>query len=251
MKLTKRALSQKRTFRFPNRIITDSTLLCSAKKAAAKLYSQKSMNGKFRKSGAQLAQNINCCEKTFYNSVRTLEESNYITITKHYSKSRELSKLIFDRNSYSRTVDVSKNYTKIPTDIFSHDIGFTAFTLYCYLLMTAGNNPKAYPSRKKMIRDLEISKSAIIRATNELVTAGLVYVEQCITKLKCFAANAYYFIQNAVSKLSKCKSFEFVKHTVSANGKILIDDFTVNLKPSIKLISVDTISKRICTCPTL
>lgn len=136
-----------------------------------------------------LAKRCAISERSVCRATKSLESKGMITITKRYAR--------FDRrrsNLYTVTVP-SKDYCKIDRRVFALELTPTAFKLYVYLLRQVNRNNVAFPSLKKMAKELGLSIDTIVDKTDYLIATGVI---DKITRIKkgtrSFGVNNYIML---------------------------------------------------------
>ena len=85
-----------------------------------------------------------------------------------------------------------------------------AKAIYSYFCSFAGNGTSAFPSVRKIIHDLSISKTRYYNHFNLLVKYGYIKVRQNRQELNKFNNNIYTLVTNPVAK-NPCPSFEYTE----------------------------------------
>jgi DNA-binding IscR family transcriptional regulator len=93
------------------------------------------------------------------------------------------------------------------------EIGVYGFTVYCYLVMVAGQKRQCYPKRMTIANDLGISHPTVDKSLSALVNAGLIAIEPRFSEGKKPTSHLYRILQvvNDVSTVvnvvdNSCKS---------------------------------------------
>lgn len=209
-------------FKLPNELILDKSLQYSYKKVCAAIYYFRNQLNFCVKSIEQLANKTGLSEATVIKAVEALEDKGYITRTRNYIYHPVLRRPVYQKSSYVCLKPLHKSFTLIPNDIFSFSIRSSSFVLFTYFIMMIGNKNRAFPSLNKMMQDLGMAKSSICSCIKEHLSAGLIHVEHCVTKLGEFAQNSYFCIKNAEPKKNIAqRAIDGVKSIISAiAGKI-------------------------------
>lgn len=89
---------------------------------------------------------------------------------------------------------LNKNFTQIPNELFqAHTLGLKAIGLYSYLKYRSffGNAVKAYPSQKKIMKDLKIGSDTTLRKIIRELEANEFLI---VKKGSVFTGNTQYFL---------------------------------------------------------
>jgi len=70
----------------------------------------------------------------------------------------------YGKTTYACLLPVAKNYTLIPLEIFKWKLPCGAFCVCLCLLQQAGNNKKAFPSIRSIVKLLAMGYSTVCRA---------------------------------------------------------------------------------------
>lgn len=189
-----RKTNRKTTFKIPNRLILDGTLSYSARRMGAVLYSRRNPLGSCRKSLATLAGLVVCSISTVRKALEELETAGYIERRKHYKYNEAKGRMVYDQYTYHCNLSFHGGFTLIPRDLFCHPLKSSGFTVALYLYYQAGNRRRAFPSLRRMCRDLWMGAATVCRALRQLDAAGLVYVEACVKSNHAFANNSYFIL---------------------------------------------------------
>lgn len=99
-------------------------------------------------------------------------------------------------------------YGYIPKSVMRcKDLSIQAKAIYSYLISFAGRKNYAFPSRRLMCYDLQISQDTLNKYLKELVRIGLIYKQQTRKDGSKYSNNEYYFcftkdIENKLAKAS-------------------------------------------------
>lgn len=136
---------------------------------------------------SELAKRCAVSERSVCRATKNLETKKLINITKRYFR--------FDRrrsNLYS-LVKPTTSFCKIDSKIFDLELSPTTFKVYVYLLRCAGKKDIAFPSLRKMSRQLGLSVDTIIDKSDYLVEVGLIEKKSIIKKqTRSFGVNNYF-----------------------------------------------------------
>lgn len=191
------------TFKIPNRLILDGALSYSAKRMGAVLYSRRNPLGSCRKSLVQLSNLAACSIATARKALAELEAAGYIERCKHFKYSEAHGRVVYDKYTYHCNLTFHGGFTLIPREVFCHTLQASSFTVALYLYYQAGNKHRAYPSLRRMCRDLWIGPATLCRALRQLDAAGLIYTEACVRVNRAFTNNSY-FICIAIAAPGPC-----------------------------------------------
>lgn len=180
------------TFQVPNRLVLDVALSYSAKRMGAVLYSRRNAFGSLRKSLVYLAKVSGLCVDTARKALKELEAADYVQCQKSYSYSERHGRLVYAQNNYFLNLDFKGGYTRIPRDAFDHRMSGSAFAVYLYLHLQAGNCGRAFPSLRKIGHALFMAVSTVCVALRALGAARLVYAEACRRENGSYACNSYF-----------------------------------------------------------
>lgn len=183
-------------FKMPNSLILDQSLTYSAKKICSKLYSLK--NYRYKVTINNICKKSKASQPTVYKVLKQLESQGYLHRVKNCIWNENLSRVVWDRNSYVCNVSTQSNFTMIPMDIFNYNLTFGAFTLYCYLKMVCGQKSHTFPSYSKIYKDIGMSKSAVQQAIHQLKDENLIHSENCVKQNGTFANNSYFFVKRTI-----------------------------------------------------
>ncbi len=185
---------RKPSFKVPNRLIRDGALSFSARRVGAVLYSRRNRLGACKRSLAYLARQARCSVTTVRKALEELEDATYITRTKNRRFIHSKGLIGYDQYTYHCVLGVQKDFTFIPWDLFGPCLESCAFVLCLYLYQQAGNTARAFPSLKRMCREIGISIATVCRALDLLEGVGRIYAQFCIKTNKVFSNNAYFFL---------------------------------------------------------
>ena len=191
---------KERWVKMPNSAILDDTLPYSAKRVLGALLSRCKGN-KVKITLRHLANISGCSVPTVTVAVELLCDSGYIAKENNYAWNSNLNMVVKACNQYIVLVSVNRDFTKMPVRALTADISHAAFVVLSYIRMLAGNRDVAYPSYRKMQRELHCSISTVYAAIKQLSDAMLVNIMQCVTRFGDFACNTYQLLTKVVSPL--------------------------------------------------
>ena len=87
--------------------------------------------------------------------------------------------------------------------IYSDNLPSRAIAVYMYLVQRANSDGQCWPSERRIVLDLSISKSTVQRAIADLVKSGYIRTEQRYRKTG--AKSSLLFTVNNLSKASNSK----------------------------------------------
>lgn len=186
-------------FRLPNKLILDGALGYTARRLAAVLYSRKNALGACCKALSELASLAQCSIAAAHTALKELEKHGYISYRNSYRYSIDKCRMVYAKNVYTCTMNVTSGYTLIPRSVFDHDVKASSFLLLLYLYYKAGNRIpgkeyKAFPSLKMTARELAMAHSTVCRCIRELGNARVVYARACVKVDRSFSNNSYFFL---------------------------------------------------------
>ena len=112
-------------------------------------------------------------------------------------------------------------YGYIPKSVMRcKDLSIQAKAIYSYLISFAGRKDCAYPSRRLMCYDLQISQDTLNKYIKELVKIGLIYKRQTRKDGSKFSNNEYYFCftKDMESMLAKASISENIVEKVQEDS---------------------------------
>ena len=196
------------TFKLPNQLILDTSLSYNARRMGAVLFAHRNALGSCRKSLAQLAGLACCSIKTARKALNELAEGGYVEACKHYRYDETKGRMVYDRYTYHCDLSFLGGFTLIPRSLFLASIKASSFAVALYLCYQAGNKRRAFPSLRRVCKDLWMSTATVCRAVRELAQVTLFHVEHCLKANRAFACNSY-FLCTAAGKVSHAVSLPF------------------------------------------
>lgn len=131
---------------------------------------------------------------TVRKALEELEDAKYITRTKNCRFIYAKGLIGYDQYTYHCVLGVQQDFTFIPWDLFGPCLKSCAFVLCLYLYQQAGNTTRAFPSLKRMCREIGMSIATVCRALDMLESIGRIYAQFCIKTNKAFSNNSYFFL---------------------------------------------------------
>lgn len=119
-------------------------------------------------SQAHLAKEAGCSVRAIGTSVKRLEAAGLVTIQRRFKQS----------NTYRVTLVSDPTYLRIPDSILASDAPALHKLIMAALGFKAANaDRQAWPHQEKLARELGCSRSSIVRALNEMESAGRIQVK--------------------------------------------------------------------------
>lgn len=141
-------------------------------------------------------------------------------------------------NSYTLT-QLNGSYTKLPRNIFSHNLPKSVFKVFTYLMICKDNkNDISAPSLNRMATTLHMSKRTIVDAVAFLNANILISKENYVRKSDNRQGNNRHFIISTklrytifsiVSKLIRCPSSLIKKMRANLSNRLTLGKNSINI----------------------
>lgn len=167
-----------------------------------------SSNGYFEVTQDKISLKTNLSVTAIKNAVKILEQKKLLQVkrTKRYGR--------YLTSKYKLNIKVgNKNFFCVSKDIlkFKREITVHTLQVYLYLRKCANSDDMAYPSLKKMSKELEISKTTVIKAKKVLESLGLLKKLNYIKKDKSYGCSHHKIKLNVVKKGKFNKVYKIIK----------------------------------------
>lgn len=190
---------KRNTFKMPNKLITDKTLTYSARRLGAVLYSRRNALGFVTKSLTVLAKLSNSSVATVRSALNELEAAEYIQIRKNFTYSDKHGRLVYGKTTYAVNLRFTGSFTMMTRDIFKSDLTHSAFCVYMYIALCAGNKKRAFPSATTIATGLAMSEASVHRAVSVLSHIKHIAVNHCIKRNQAYSNNIYYLVTEVIT----------------------------------------------------
>ncbi len=207
------------TFKLPNSLILDGSLSYSARRMGAVLFAHRNPLGACKKSLAQLASLAACSVPTARKSLLELENAGYVERCRNYRFDEDLGRKVYDRTVYHCALSFRGGFTLIPRTLFSYpELRNSSFAVALYLFFRAGCRRRAFPSLRRVCRELWMSSATLCRALRQLNATSLFLVRRCLKRDRAFSCNSYFLCANTVSGLRRSLR-RFLRRLLSAPSR--------------------------------
>ncbi len=198
------------TFKVPNALICDSTLSFTARKVGAVIYAHRNALGCCHKSFEELAHLAGCSPLTARKAVQALQEAGYLSSSRTYRYHKHLKRMVYGKRAYSCALQYDGGYTLIPRSMIRETAAVTpaAFCVLLYVCLCAGNKRRAYPSITKICDALDMARSTVCRALQQIKQLACVVVQLCRKVNGCMAASSYHLVQMLAANMFAAKSLK-------------------------------------------
>ena len=181
-----------------NALIQDKSLHYTSKIVAYALAVARRKDGTTRQTISQLAAMTGLCRTTVQNSLQELECAGYLIRQRTYRFSLALARPVRDTTCYKLQRAQGQSFTMLPLDLLGYQLTPAAFGVLLYLYRCAGREGRAFPSRRRISRFLDMAKSTVGAALAALKELGLFIRCRCMTHHGDFSMNSYHVTNMAM-----------------------------------------------------
>lgn len=174
-----------------------------------------------------LAKRCNISEKSVLRATKSLSDAKVISVEKRYSS-------FCHRRSNKYMLSIPhKNYCLIDSNVFDLELTPTTFKIFLFLLRCAGKKNVAFPSLRKMVKELNLSIDTIIEKIDYLVATDLLTKKSIIKEqTQSFGVNNYFISQKFcldkyLEKLSTLVEIIKVVRTIISKGSIVLKNISL------------------------
>ena len=192
-------MQRKNTFKIPNSLITNERLSYSARRLGAVLYSRRNALGFVTKSLTALAKLSDSSVATVRSALRELETAEYIQIRKNFTYSDKHGRLVYGKTTYSVNLRFVGGFTMMTRDIFKPELTHSAFCVYMFVALCAGNKKRAFPSATTIAVGLDMSEASVHRAISVLSRLKNILINHCVKRNQAFGNNIYYLVTEIIT----------------------------------------------------
>ena len=185
-----------------NALIQDKALQYSSKMVAYALAVARRKDGTTRQTISQLCAMTGLCRATVQQGLRELEEAGYLTRQRTYRFSLALARPVRDTTCYKLLRAPGQPFTMLPLDLLGYALTPAAFGVLLYLYRCAGQEGRAFPSRRRIGRFLDMAKSTVGAALAALKDLGLFIRCRCLRRRGDFSMNSYHMTNMAIAGAS-------------------------------------------------